>query len=273
MRILQIVQTHPPEFSGGSVIYGLELSAALREKGHTVDILAGTYSSHLPYYEWNRETLLSYEFFRVKVPRTTRNRKKHTRKIAQIMSLILNESSYDLVHFHSAVNIGEGVLEACYRRKIPVIVTAHDYWWFCPVLHYAKRFGIPNCSGASFLKCVTCSTADQVQSFFTIPRVMARSIKLVHWINKNRKRTLGYSAGLVQLSSYGADAYRTVRGMPKTRMCIIPTAVRHEISKKQPNMPPKTIRFGALGALRHGKGGKILIAAAKKLHRSGRNSD
>ncbi|EIX9716148.1 glycosyltransferase [Klebsiella pneumoniae] len=35
----------------------------------------------------------------------------------------------DLVHFHSIQGLGVTMLEICHERKIPIVVTAHDYWW------------------------------------------------------------------------------------------------------------------------------------------------
>ncbi|MCV5198081.1 glycosyltransferase, partial [Escherichia coli] len=35
----------------------------------------------------------------------------------------------DLVHFHSIQGLGVTMLDICHQRNIPIVVTAHDYWW------------------------------------------------------------------------------------------------------------------------------------------------
>ncbi|MGM7675197.1 glycosyltransferase family 4 protein, partial [Serratia marcescens] len=42
---------------------------------------------------------------------------------------ILDVVKPDCVHFHSIQGLGISMLEVCAERDIPIIVTAHDYWW------------------------------------------------------------------------------------------------------------------------------------------------
>ncbi|VUT02501.1 glycosyltransferase [Klebsiella spallanzanii] len=44
-------------------------------------------------------------------------------------SHVLDLVQPDLVHFHSIQGLGVTMLDICHERKIPIVVTAHDYWW------------------------------------------------------------------------------------------------------------------------------------------------
>jgi glycosyltransferase involved in cell wall biosynthesis len=150
---------------------------------------------------------------------------------------------------------------------VPTVVTAHDYWWFCQVVHYSKRFGHPACYGASALKCASCGIVDQFRGLPSAVPATIRALRQTSWVFRERRHLLRKASCVIQVSEYGEREYRSNIG--KIRSRIISTALNHPPKQKPVLVPRVPVSFGALGALRAGKGGEVLIRACRVLRRRG----
>jgi glycosyltransferase involved in cell wall biosynthesis len=43
----------------------------------------------------------------------------------------LDDFTPDVVHFHNIVGLSIGMIDECYRRRMPMVMTLHDYWGIC----------------------------------------------------------------------------------------------------------------------------------------------
>lgn len=74
---------------------------------------------------------------------------------------ILDQAAPDVVHLHSGYLLGGPVLAAARRRRIPIVVTLHDYWFICPRITLTHPAGAPCTGPDSVGKCLWCRATEQ----------------------------------------------------------------------------------------------------------------
>lgn len=158
MRILEAIHDFLPDHRAGSEIYTYNLSRALQARGHEVSLLftekrpereqfswvAGAYDG-LPFHEivYNRvfhDIADLYDDPRMEAP----------------IGVVLDEVRPDAVHIQSLVYLGLGLVRACVARRIPMLMTLHEYFLACPrgglLLDQANRL----CDPIPFRECARC---------------------------------------------------------------------------------------------------------------------
>ncbi len=170
MRILFVTMQLGRSYAGGTERYVTTLGDALRERGHEVSCLAGD-PLHLgrprPFGE-----LVEAERGLHAYP---------TRGWMTVMGLPprriepwLAQHRPDLVHVNNPAHVGVGVMAACRRLDIPIVVTVHDYWWICPKATLMRSDDRP-CDGTpGWAECIQCIAAEHhrasVRALAWVPR-------------------------------------------------------------------------------------------------------
>lgn len=52
-------------------------------------------------------------------------------RVTEIIAGLMDALKPDLLHAHCVQDLGAGMFEAAQDRKIPVILSVHDFWWLC----------------------------------------------------------------------------------------------------------------------------------------------
>jgi glycosyltransferase involved in cell wall biosynthesis len=263
MRILQVCQTHPPEFSGGSTVYAVMLGEELAKRGFSVNFLCNTKDRSLLPYELNTTTTDLYQITRMGMPLKSWYGRKHTLKVKEVCKKILSQMKVDLVHIHSTLGLGEGVLLAAKSEGIPSIVTTHEGMWICPNLYFRNNWTGRVCNCASFAKCLfcTCRPGDsQNYPIKAMPRVIARSVKYNSWVLNQRKSYLSLADHIIGCCQFIKDKYLEF-GVDRPISVIKNRIKESEILFKPVRAPGQRIIFGTLGAFRPKKGGDLLLKA------------
>ncbi len=158
MQILHVVQGMPPESLGGTEMYAAHLATALRRRRHEVQVFTRVNDPHRP--EGAVDTV-SYDGLPVtRVNNTFTRLNTFTRSylnpdIAEQFSAFLDAVTPEVVHFHHLMYLSTTCVEETARRRIPVVMTLHDYWLICQRGRFLKP-DLSVCSGQTDEGCARC---------------------------------------------------------------------------------------------------------------------
>lgn len=159
MRIL-IATDHYPPFIGGAHRQARLLAAGMARRGHDVAV-ATTWHGGLPPLDWE-EHVTVHRLRQVRTLFSSLIRDEEQRHqppfpdpitIASLRRLI-NGFEPDVIHAYGWLAFS--VAAALGRRRIPLLISARDYGYFCANRTLLRK-GEP-CSGPAPLKCATCAS-------------------------------------------------------------------------------------------------------------------
>lgn len=159
MRIL-IVTDHYPPFIGGAHRQARLIAAGMAERGHDVAV-ATTWHGGLPPLDWE-ENVTVHRLRQMRTAFRTLIRSEEQRHqppfpdpvtVAGLRRLIKGFEP-DVIHAYGWLAFSAAV--ALGRRRIPMLVSARDYGYFCANRTLLRR-GEP-CDGPAPLKCAACSS-------------------------------------------------------------------------------------------------------------------
>src|SRR5688572_25571552 len=135
MRIVVVSAHYPPNFVSGGTLQPRRLARALRSAGHDVRVFAGWMGSgREPLTSWEEvdETGLPIQWV-VTTPFTDWGRRENwdNPKVTSVFARWLDGIDPDVVHLHSLQSLGAGLVEAASELGAGVVVTMHDFWWWC----------------------------------------------------------------------------------------------------------------------------------------------
>jgi len=134
MRILVVSAHYPPNFISGGTLQPQRIGHELARRGYDVFVYAGWYGEGRPPLEtWVDDDAGIPVRWVVATPWTDWSRDENfdNPAVAADFAAVLDETRPDVVHFHSLQSLGAGVVEAATARRIPTVVTMHDFWWVC----------------------------------------------------------------------------------------------------------------------------------------------
>ena len=132
MRILQVIHGYPMRYNAGSEVYTQGLVQALAER-HDVHVFTRQENAFLPEYSMQQETDPSDPRITLHVINMARARDgyRHTGVDAALASL-LDEIRPEVVHIGHLNHLSTSLVFQARDRRIPVVLTLHDYWLMCP---------------------------------------------------------------------------------------------------------------------------------------------
>lgn len=271
MKILQVCQTHPPEFSGGSTLYAIRLATELARRGFIIEVLCASRNPSIRPYELTYEKTDIYNIVRMGFPRGRTYGRRHTHKIKSIFKRYLLDNNVELVNFHSAVGIGEGIILAAKEIGIPSIVTLHDGWWICPTMSFLRGANNDICNSPNLIKCFMCRFEREitVEPIKRWPRSMARILLSNYWIIYYRQEYLKAVNKIISTCDFLKNKHLEY-GI-ESNYAVIKTRIdEKEISFKQIRNHRHPVRFLSLSAFRPNKGGELLIGALRLIRNGNR---
>jgi glycosyltransferase involved in cell wall biosynthesis len=271
MRVLQVCQSHPPEFSGGSSGYAIELATKLGQSGFATEVLCGTRSSSLDAYELQIEKEEKYYVTRMGLPKKRGYGAGHIQKVRKVLTAFLAEKKFDVVHFHSATGIGEGIIGATHDLGIPCVVTVHEGWWLCANLYFRNNHRKTICESGNLVKCIVCQVMG-------VPwlggkkwlRNIAHSARYCNWILNHRTHCLSDVDQIIAVCDFIKEKYLQF-GVNRPITVIKNRVDQSKIYFKPIQKAKLPLRLGALGIFRSRKDGDLLIKAFSLL--AGRRGD
>ena len=266
MKVLQIIHQDPRKGLGGSETYCQHLVEGLRDFGLDVAVFYrknGTGADPLYIEDKDR---IAYFGVDLKALPAYRDRFQYTNSYANPDVLtqflrVLEAFHPDIVHIHHLLTLSVDIIGACRELGLPMVVTLHDFWYFC----HRITLTLPDdtrCSGpAGGVACRACGkpSYNHFPGFLLQPGQALASIKrnkrLLMALNQCDRLYAPSHALLARYESEGIDPKRLLHrpyGIPA--LPVKPLTVN------------KPVVFGFIGNLSPHKGAEVLIQAARSLN-------
>jgi glycosyltransferase involved in cell wall biosynthesis len=212
---------------------------------------------------------------------------------------LLAEFKPDIVHVFHAQNLSGAIMEAAYASRVPVVCSATDFWFVCPIVQLKRPCG-SICRGPATpaVNCLTCYTPrlfpageEFVQALFAkypaLERLTARS-PAREWLlgglyaaYKASKLPAAAAATLLRPRWLRQVANRTQAIMVPTRLMrevFVANGIRGDLIHHVPfgmdtsifepyktKSPSEVLRIGFIGTLFEHKGADLLVEAFQAL--------
>ena len=251
MRILQVVTLARPDFVGGATLACERLARGLAARGHAVAVLSGRPDPALAPYGRSTWELDGLPVTGVHVaagydplaPRSYR----HPEAVPALAAALADERP-DVVHVHSIQALGADLLALAAARGVPVVLTMHDWWWYCARLFLVDEAG-----------------------FVCPPRVDPRRCHCAPGVDFTARRAfldamLAHADRILTPSRLLAEAV-VANGMPRARVAVCPNGI---VAPAPGRRRPGPVRFAYVGGPDNRlKGLPCLLAAAAALDAGG----
>lgn len=148
MTRVAIVSAHyPPNFVSGGTLVPQRTAHGLARRGWDVGVFAGWLGEGKETYEaWDSVDEEGVPVRWIATFFLWRDRRNFDNPpVAAAFGDWLDRFQPDLVHFHSLQTLGAGLVEQAVERGLKVVVTLHDFWWWCARQFMAERDGRPCC--------------------------------------------------------------------------------------------------------------------------------
>lgn len=156
MKILLISHGFPPDSFAGTEIYTYNLAKELLEIGHEVFVLypcfsgmQGNYPIQLSVYkEIPVIKIKKYSFKKLFI------QTYNDSDIDKIVEELIPYINPDLIHINHLLFLSFNIINILHEKKIPIVMTLHDYWFICPQVHLHKNYEL--CNSKNVNDCSEC---------------------------------------------------------------------------------------------------------------------
>jgi glycosyltransferase involved in cell wall biosynthesis len=158
MRIVQVVHGLPPECLGGTETYVAHLAQSLARRDHVVSVFSRLAATARPEYSIDYSSRDGYDVTRINNTFTQGASfalSYVNDTIARRFGDFLDRCTPDVVHFHHLMYLSTTCIHEAAKRKIPIVMTLHDYWLICQRGRFLKP-DLSVCPGQSDAGCARC---------------------------------------------------------------------------------------------------------------------
>src|SRR5438874_1732354 len=136
MRIALVSSRYPPDAYGGAPIVVQRLAHGFRERVHDVRVFAGSVNARVSepgsWHDDCDERGIPIRWMDVSRWTDARNEQSFNNPLAEKhLAEFLNRYPCDIIHLHVPQGFGGGILRVAAESGARVVVTMHDWWWFC----------------------------------------------------------------------------------------------------------------------------------------------
>lgn len=253
LRVLICSNLFPPYTSGGAEIVAHREAVTLTDLGVDVHVFCGRLDG-TPDHRYGiksangelRKTWISLS--RADMSGEWWN--FHNDAVRRQFAAVLDRVAPDVVHFHNLVGLSVGMIDECATRKIPTVLTLHDYWGICFKNTMLKNDGAL-CTRGGF-DCLGCKTALWGES--SIPSPVR---------NAHIALSLAKVDRFISPSHYLADRY-AANGISRDRILVMRNGI--DLERFDTARPERdTFTVGFIGYLNRHKGLDVLLRALSLL--------
>jgi glycosyltransferase involved in cell wall biosynthesis len=165
----------------------------------------------------------------------------------------------DLVHVHHLLYLSAGLLAAARRRRIPIVATLHDFWYFCPNAQLLRPGG-EICGKNPTLHCGRCMKALYGGR---IPQaVLPLGAPFFLWQRRHLRRAMSQVQAFVAPSQFLLERY-VREGYPADRMTLMEYGLPGQglAAIVRSHEPAHPLHVGYIGSLTRHKGVHVLVEA------------
>ena len=134
MRIAQVITLFLPDFVGGATLACARIARGLAARRHDVAVFCGRPDADATLYDdrtWAVDGIPVTGVNAAPGYATLDSRNYRHPEIVPSFERFLERQRPDVVHFHSIQALGADLLAVAATRGLPVVLTMHDWWWFC----------------------------------------------------------------------------------------------------------------------------------------------
>jgi len=293
MKILQIVHSFPPQNMAGTEVYTYNLSKELSKKNEIFvfyricDLKRREYELNEGKFEGLNVITVNNTF------RLCDSFEKFYRNddITDQFAKVLDKVKPDIVHIQHLIFLSTTIIDEIKRRRIPIVLTLHDYWLICPQWHFLKK-DLSVCNNSDLTECVNC--LDYQMSIKKFPKIvysifrnimpdfiicffkniylnLARATLDSQETLENIKLRIMHIKELCLMIDLFIAPSQSLRkkfigfGIPEDKIKFIPYGINIESFKNFKRKPSDRIRFGFIGTILPAKGVDILIKAFNEI--------
>lgn len=286
-RIALIVHQFLPRYSAGTEQLTLKIAQGLRARGIDVAVIAAEPSLNVA-PAISQETVDGLTVFRLRgVAINDPFVSVRNSQAELLLRSALERISPDVVHVLHFSHVGVGVVDVTEELNLPLVFTATDFWWRCPLerlqLPSGSRCNGPGPLGArclrhrieigshhrSVLKWAAAAPVWLFAPVLAAARLASPFLPQVRRVAElsRRQRRLRSYARRIKLSLAPTEAVREemiAAGFKSDRVRLLPFGIdAPEVGYRSDSERPFTIGF--VGTLRAYKGAHLLLKAAKLL--------
>jgi glycosyltransferase involved in cell wall biosynthesis len=166
-RVLLTVHKFFPHHKAGTELLTLKVAQELKHRGYETLVLTANPPDLDARFKGGPETSeYEYEGIRVKVVEEALRLKDNTFSteyynptIREHFKSIVTDFAPDMVHIFHAQNLSSSIIDESLEQRLPVVYSATDFWFICPVVQLKRPDGTI-CRGPAPLaaNCLTCYT-------------------------------------------------------------------------------------------------------------------
>lgn len=138
MRILQIVHEFPPDAWAGTELVTLQLSRALRERGHEVIIATRVADPAAEEFSVREEQRYGFHVFALvnNYTKTTRLQLTYDNDFFdEVFTRLLTQARPDIVHFQHVAHLSARLIAIATGQGYPTVLSLHDFYFACHLVH------------------------------------------------------------------------------------------------------------------------------------------
>jgi glycosyltransferase involved in cell wall biosynthesis len=257
MRILYVAHGFPPEEKAGTELHAESVARRMEGLGHETFVFAA--SRHVPPGETRPLSDRSGRLLGVTVGADYALEVLNA-EIRRELERCLDEVRPDVLHVQHLLFLSADVIEAAKAREIPVVVSLHDFWFQCPVVHPGPGDRHPFGGALWGLACFWHHNRPGVLGVASLARRgLLRSRVRLHLERARVLRRQLEAADIVLAPSEFVQRSFERFGVSRGRLHVLPHAVEH--MPTQPSAPGSPVRFGFVGSLTPHKGVDVLCEA------------
>jgi glycosyltransferase involved in cell wall biosynthesis len=249
MRLLICSSFFPPHYIGGAELVAYRQAQMLKRLGHDVQVFSGRLATS--FWPARRVKVDKGEFQTTRVRLSAQDISGiswdfRSPDIHRAFCRVLDEFSPQLVHFHNLVGLSLMMIDACYKRHLPTVMTLHDYWGICFKNTLLKNDGRLCQRGG--LDCLGCR--EMLAGKLPLPT----PVRNAHVLLALRK-----VSRFISPSRYLAEQY-AANGIPREKISVIENGI--DLDNFGPfQRRDGTLTLGFIGHLGKHKGLDVLLQA------------
>lgn len=166
LRILHLVHQYPPEHLGGTELYTQTIARALSARAHPVSVFTRRNADGAGRTETQDADVAVHMAWNGALSPTQRFLTTFGNvDLERTFDSVLDNFRPDLVHIQHLMGLPTSLLDSIRRRRIPYIVTLHDFWWVCANAQLITNYSGEICDGPNlWLNCARCALARGQQN-------------------------------------------------------------------------------------------------------------
>lgn len=261
MRVLHVTHQYYPEHVGGVELYTRGLAKVQVARGYHVAVFsrfAADGAGCVLHSEMGVDVWRAWDGVWTSTRRFLST--FYSPRLLQSFVSVLDEFQPDIVHVQHLMGLPIAIIGALMKRRIPYIITLHDFWWYCANAQLLTNYSKELCPGpqATFHNCARCALAragidGRVWAYGLAP--------LMAWRNHQLTRALHAAAALVASTPFVMQWYATHKTpSEKLHLLRLGTPLSETLPTRQRDADGR-VRFLYVGSLSFQKGIHIVLEA------------